>query len=458
MAGLLAARVLADHFEHVVVVERDLLPEGAADRKGVPQGRQFHILLARGLAILDRLFPGFDQELRAAGAVPLNFPADVLALSATGWVDRRARGWEALSATRPLIEATVRRRVRDLPGITVLDGYDATGLNVSSPGGRVEGVSVRRVDGSGDGLQIDADLVADSAGRGSRAPVWLGELGYPAPEKTQVDSNIAYATRIVRIPDVPADWKAVMLMSQPPSMPRSGYLFPVEGDRWIVALIGAAGQHPPTDEEGFAAFIRSLRHPVIADTLQQAEPLTPIRGHRGTTNRRWHFDRMPRWPEQFLVLGDAACAFNPIYGQGMTTAAVAAECLTDCLWNQRRRHRDGDLDGLSVRFQRRLARATADAWALSTGQDLRFPTTTGMRAGVVVRAQHRYQDRVGIATTEDPAVAVLYSRVLGMLERPTALLRPHVLASVVRARAGGEDLGPLPRAEVPAPALADAGT
>ena len=459
MAGLLAARALADHVEHVVVVDRDALPEGGAHRRGVPQGRQFHGLLPRGLGILDRLFPGYRHDLEAAGAVTVRVPTDLVLLSPAGWLDRRAEGFDMVSASRPLIEARLRSRLRALPGIALLDRHEVTGLEATHGGRRVCGVRVAPVDSDGNGFDIDADLVVDASGRGSRATAWLAELGYPAPRRTSVDPHSSYASRVFRIPDgFDADWKAVMLTSRPPSIPRTGYLFPIEGGRWIVSMMGAAGQHPPTDEEGWTSFVRSLRSPVIAEAIRDAEPLTPVRGHHGTANRRWHFERMHHWPDRFVVVGDAVCAFNPIYGQGMTTAAVAAEALGNCLWEERRRRGSGDLDGLAARFQRRLARGTADPWMLSTGEDLRFPTTTGMQAGPLLRAQHRYLDRVVAACSTDAAVAELYIRVIGMLERPTAVFRPHVVAAAARARPSGPTAAPPARPWGPTRRLVGAGS
>jgi len=451
MTGLLAARVLAGHVDRVTVLDRDRLPDGAEPRRGVPQGRQVHVLLARGRAVLDRLFPGFSQDLEAAGAVPVRLPGDVLMLSKAGWVDRRAPGWTMLSASRPLIEATLRHRLLQLPGVAVLDGSEVTALSASDDGRVVHGVSVRGVDGGDDARSVHADLVVDASGRGSRTPHWLADLGYPQPERTQVDSQMAYASRLYRIPaGFAADWRAVMLMARPPGNPRTGYLAPIEGGRWMVTMMGAAGQHPPTDEAGFTSFMRELSSPLIADTLSDAEPLTQIRGHRGTANRLAHYERMPRWPERFVVLGDAVCAFNPVYGQGITTAAIAAEALDDCLRAQRRRRPAGDLGGLARRFQRELSRRNRDPWMLSTGEDLRYPTTTGMTAGRVLRAQHRYFDRVEVATTRDPAVTEAYARVFGMLERPTTLFRPRVVAAAVRAgRAAGRPA--TTTAGVPAP-------
>jgi 2-polyprenyl-6-methoxyphenol hydroxylase-like FAD-dependent oxidoreductase len=451
MAGLLAARVLAGHVDRVTVVDRDRLPDGAEQRRGVPQGRQVHVLLARGMAVLDRLFPGFRRDLEAAGAVSFRLPGDALMLSKAGWVDRRAPGWTMTSASRPLIEATLRGRLLEIPGVIVLDGSEVTGLRASDDGRVVHGVSLRRVDG-GDGAPFaDADLVVDASGRGSRTPHWLADLGYPEAERTQVDSQMAYASRLYRIPEgFVADWQAVMVMAQAPRNPRSGYLLPIEGGRWILGLMGAAGQHPPTDEAGFTAFMRELSSPLIADTLAGAEPVSDIHAHRGTANRLTHYERMRRWPERFVVLGDAVCAFNPVYGQGITTAAIAAEALDDCLRAQRRRRPAGDLEGLARRFQRQLARRNRDPWMLSTGEDLRYPTTTGMTAGRVLRAQHRYLDRVEVATTRDPAVTEAYARTFGMLERPSTLFRPRVVAAAVWAgRAAGRPA--TTTAGVPAP-------
>jgi 2-polyprenyl-6-methoxyphenol hydroxylase-like FAD-dependent oxidoreductase len=439
MAGLLAARVLADHFEQVTLVERDALTDSVQTRKGVPQGRMLHVLLPRGREVVERLFPGYGHELEAAGAVSVRVPTDALMLTPAGWLDRRATGWPLLSASRPLFEWAVRRRLRELPGVMILDRHDVTSLLTSRDGRQVTGATLRPLDDpAGTPQQLAADLVVDASGRSSRTPTWLADADYAKPAETHVDPNIAYASRIYRIPDgFSADWQLVMLTSQPPSIPRTGYLFPIEDGQWMVALMGAAGQHPPTDEDGFAAFTRSLRHPVIADALAAAEPVTPIRGYRGTANRLWHYERMRRWPERFVVLGDAVCAFNPIYGQGMSTAAVGAETLDVCLCEQRRRRAD-DLDGLTRRFQRRLARANADPWMLSTGEDLRYPTTTGVRVTAVMRLQHRYIDRVVVAATRDPATADSLAQVTAMLARPTSLFAPRILAAVARTRTYGD--------------------
>ena len=296
----------------------------------------------------------------------------------------------------------------------------------------------------------------DASGRGSRTPAWLADLGSPVPDRTRIDAHITYASRFYRVPaGFAADWRGLMIFGDRADNPRSGYLFPVEGGRWVVGLIGARGVHAATDDDGYAAYARSLRSPVLAEALAAAEPVSDVHLHRGTTNQRWHYERLRRRPERLLILGDAACAFDPVYGQGMSSAVLAAETLDACLRDQRCR-RSGDLTGLGRRFQRRLARRLAEPWLFSVGEDLRFPGTTGGTAGPLRRALRRYQDRLEVAATYDPVVTDVYVRALGMLERPTAIARPHLLLAAARSRRarGGDLPAPVPVAagvqEVPA--------
>lgn len=442
MAGLLAARVLGDHFSRVTIVERDQLPDAPGFRSGVPQSRHLHVLLGRGRAVLEQRFPGLIAELLAAGAHSFSWPGDVLWLSPVGWGQRFRPGLQMLSCSRELLEWHVRRRVTATGQVQILTQCEVEELVPSLDHAGVAGVRVRSrgtKDVAVAERDIAADLVIDASGRSSRTPRWLSALGYPAPEQTVVNSFLGYASRTYALPmDGGRDWMALFFQAQPPTHARAGALFPIEGGRWLVTLAGAGRDYPPTDEAGFLAFARSLRSPILYDAIAVAQPLSSIAGYQRTENQLRHYERLDRRPERLLVLGDAVCAFNPIYGQGMTVAALAALTLDRCLKAQRRRRPDGDLAGLTARFHRQLARGNVAPWLLATGEDLRYPTTEGGQTDRVTRLLHRYLDHVIAASTDHRHVNRIFTRVLHMLLPPVALFRPSVILPSLRrdGRAG----------------------
>jgi 2-polyprenyl-6-methoxyphenol hydroxylase-like FAD-dependent oxidoreductase len=437
LAGLVAARVLADYFARVTVIDRDHLPARPAPRAGVPQSRHIHILLARGMALLDQLFPGLEGELVAAGAVPIDFPGDALWLSPAGWSQRFRPGLRLVSCTRPLLEWTVRRRLAAATTVSFLEGREATGLTADDDKTAVTGVRLRArphppAAAAADRI-LPAALVIDASGRNSPTPEWLGELGYPAPPETTINPFLGYATRAYARPqDATGDWRLLYVQANPPQMGRMGLLLPVEGDRWMVGLAGAGRDYPPTDEAGFLQFAASLRSPIIHDAIRHARPLSAIHGYRQTDNRWRHYEQAQRWPERLIVLGDAACTFNPIYGQGLTMAALAGVTLNQCLQAHRHSQPPGDLAGLARRTHRALAHTAAAVWLLATGEDLRYPTTEGARPTLRTRLMHRYLNRLGPVATANRTVNAAFLEVANLVQPPTALFRPSVLLAVLR--------------------------
>ena len=440
MAGLVAARVLADHFLRVTVIDRDHLPAGPTPRAGVPQSRHIHILLARGMALLDQLFPGLEDELLAAGAVPIDFPGDALWLSPAGWSQRFRPGLRLVSCTRPLLERSVRRRLAASATVRFLEGQEATGLTADDTTTAVTGVRLQTRPhppaAAAADLVLPAALVIDASGRSSRTTEWLGELGYPAPPETTINPFLGYATRTYARPkDVTDDWQLLYVQAKPPQMGRMGLLLPVEGDRWMVGLAGAGRDYPPIDEAGFLQFAASLRSPIIHDAIRHARPLSPIHGYRQTDNRWRHYEQAQRFPERLIVLGDAACTFNPIYGQGLTMAALAGVTLQRCLQAHFHTQAPGDLAGLASRTHRALAHPTAAVWLLATGEDLRYPTTEGARPTLRTRLMHRYLNRLGPVATANRTVNAAFLEVANLVRPPTALFHPSVLLPTLRGAA-----------------------
>jgi 2-polyprenyl-6-methoxyphenol hydroxylase-like FAD-dependent oxidoreductase len=428
VAGMLAARVLAEFFEQVTVLDRDSLPDSAESRPGVSQARHLHALLPRGRRILERYFAGITVELQAAGAELLDAANDIAWLTAYGWGVRFASEFEALSCTRDLLDSIIRAKLKQLPNVEILQGCDVTGL-VGEPKG-VEGVRLKLRDERMAFVNetLWANLVVATTGRNSAVPNWLKDLGLPEPDVDCVNAHVGYASRMFRRREnCRGDWRAMFIQAAPPAAKRAGILFPMERNRWLVTLQGGDHDYPPTDDAGFLEFARSLRSPMLYEAIADAESLTPISSYRATENRLRHYERLKTWPERFLVMGDAVCAFNPVYGQGMTTAALAAENLRECLMEQ-----SSTLNGLARRFQKRLAQINTAPWMLATSEDLRYGGTEGAVASRSTKFMHNYIARVLCSATRNSSVRKRFLEVQGMLRGPKTIFRPSVVVQVLK--------------------------
>lgn len=423
IAGLLAARALADHYAEVVVVERDELPAGAAHRRGVPQGRHIHALLARGQQVLDELLPGFTAEMVARGA-PVGDVLDEARHCFGGHRFRRGpSGLVAVCASRPMIEELVRTRVRSFPAVRILDSCDAVGFATAPDATRVTGARmIRRADGSAEEV-LGADLVVDATGRGSRTPDRLEALGYPRPRVEQVRIGLGYTTRTYRLAPGAIGSDRAVLIGPTPDHPRGGALQALEGDRHLLTLFGVLGDHPPTDPEGFDAFARSLQFPDIAEAVRDGDPLDSPVAFRYPAGVRHRYERLSRFPDGLLVTGDALCSFNPIYGQGMSVAALEALVL--------QRHLQRGHQPRPTRVLRDLARVIDVPWSVAAGGDLAFPEVEGLRS-TQTRLVNRYIGRVLGAAERNAEVGRAFVRVSGLVDPPASLLHPRVLTQVLR--------------------------
>ena len=422
MAGLLAARVLAERFERVVMIDRDPLPPAGGHRQGVPHGRHLHGLHPRGREILDELFPGFTAALTADGAVGGDVLGDLRWQLSGHQLRQAAIGLPALFASRPFLEGHVRAMVRRLPGVRILEQRSICGL-VATPDRRtITGVEVRPVSG-GAPDRIPASLVVDATGRGSRTPVWLGELGYPQPAQDRVEIGLGYATRNYRLRPGAMNGDQMILTTGTTANPRAGVLAATEGGRHMLTIAGIRGDHPPTDPAGFGAFAASLPTTDIAAAITGAEPADDPVPFRFPVSVRHRYERLARFPGHLLVIGDAICSFNPLYGQGMTVAAIEAMTLRRMLV----RHAVPD----ARRYFRAIAAAIDVPWDIAVGGDLAFPQVPGRRSAKV-RLVNSYLPRVHAAAAHDEVLAASLVRVIGLKDRPQTLLRPHRVLRVLR--------------------------
>jgi 2-polyprenyl-6-methoxyphenol hydroxylase-like FAD-dependent oxidoreductase len=426
VAGLLAARVLADEYQHVTVVERDLLPRAAAGRRGVPQGLHAHALLPRGGEIVEELFPGLTAELIAHGALVGDVLADAHWYVGGRLLRPAQTGLPVISATRALVEGAIRDRVRALPNVRFLDGWDIVGVGASEDHRRIVSARVTSLHGLGSWV-LPADLVVDATGRGSRTPRWLTELGYTAPVEDRVRIDLAYATRLFELPQGLMAGRFAVVTARYPGQHRSGIMQRVEGDKVLVTLAGVLGERPPTALPEFIEYARSLAVPDTYDLVRVAEPTGSASTFRFPAYARRRYEQLTSFPQGLLVTGDAACAFNPVYAQGMTIAALDAMTLRASL-------RSGSGAPDAREYFAELSRSLEAPWNLAVGQDLAIPGVVGPPLPPSP-LKPEYMAALRMLATEDPVVSAAFMRVNSLVDPPSALVHPSVAARVEAALA-----------------------
>jgi 2-polyprenyl-6-methoxyphenol hydroxylase-like FAD-dependent oxidoreductase len=426
MAGLLAARSLSEFFDAVTVVERDPLPDTGAARRGVPQGRHLHALLARGAQVLEELFPGILDELVLDGAHYLDGrDLSLLHYDVGGHLMVRTGSATSLTlylASRPFLEEHVRARLRSIPNVTLLDEHDIVELTATPDHHRVRGARVvnRR---TGEEATLSADLVVDATGRAARTPTWLNRLGYEHPREDHVAVRLTYVSQLLRMaPDALHEFGFVVGVV--PGRPHGLGIFRCENDTWMFTVFGIAGHEPPADLTAMCEFVEDYAPAQMLAAVRGAELIgEPVR-HRQPCSQWRRYDKMRRFPEGLLVIGDAICSFNPIYGQGMTVAALEALVLRDCL-------SCGTRD-LARRFFRAAAAPIRQAWELSANPDLSLPEIDGTPP-LFTRLLNAYVDRVLTAAEYDTAALSQFFRVTALVDPATRLLRPGMLWRAARA-------------------------
>ncbi|WP_079155446.1 FAD-dependent oxidoreductase [Streptomyces ambofaciens] len=429
LAGMLSAAVLSTAgVDEVVVLDRDELPDGPEHRRGLPQGRHAHLLMAGGLAAMEELLPGLGlrERLVAAGAHEVSLSSGMLARTSEGWLRRwRREGPVMLTCTRALLDWTVRAAVLEHCPVEI---RRTPVIGLAGDAERVRGV---RIAAPGGDTDLDADLVVDASGRGTRVVGWLDGLGLSGVRERTVDSGLVNASRVYRIPAGAERFPLTVVQADPyASRPaRSAMVMPVEGGRWLVSCGGSRGGEPPADPEGFLRYTLDLPDPIVGRLISGAQPLTDVHLSRSTSNVRRYLEKSPRWPEGFVVLGDALATFNPAYGHGMTVAAFGARVLG------RELERAGGpcAPGLARRVLRGAARSVDAAWSMAVSQDVRYPGVRGGRPGVADRVVTAYTRRMTKAATGSYAAASALWDVTSMRTPPTRMFHP---GAVLAALAG----------------------
>lgn len=434
IAGLSAARVLADHFEQVTVLDRDKLPTAAAHRTGTPQARHVHAMMTGGLLALSELFPDFESVLESAGAVPMRGGLDVR-IERPGYDPFPVRDLKIhnFAVSRSTLEFALRQCVLRHANIGIHSECRVTGIVTSADGTVVEGVDFHDADRVSQ--MLPADLVIDASGRGALTLAVLESTGRAAPEETSIGVDLGYSTAIYEIPDDAArGWKGVMTFPLVPQSSRGGLLLPFEGQRWVLSLGGRGDDKPPGDEAGFLDYARQLRTPTIYNAIRDAKRIGEIARYVFPQSVRRHFELIQGWPRGLIPIGDSICQFNPVYAQGMSVAAKEAVLLRRLLVESR--DATDPLAVLAPMFFAEVNALLETPWIMAAIPDFVYPATTGQRPSDLQR-NLKFAAALTRLAAKKPDVHKLMVEVQNLVKPRSVYRRPLFMARILLEMAKG---------------------
>ncbi|PWK86989.1 2-polyprenyl-6-methoxyphenol hydroxylase-like FAD-dependent oxidoreductase [Lentzea atacamensis] len=438
-AGLCAAGALSPHFDHVVVLERDELPANAEHRRGVPQSKHPHFLLNSGRRAIGELFPGFEDELIAAGGLHLMPSMDAAYLDGEGWSARKRGSMTMIYGSRLLIERVLRDHVRKLANVVVREGVSVNGLCARD--GEINGVNFTSATGD---EHVEADLVVDAMGRGSPVASWLVAAGWPEPQVQTLDAKVTYTSRWYELPEKPPAswwWRHLVIMptqhkgEHPAEHEFLVNFFPIEGNR-AIACMGSWGHEMPRTAETFARSARRVRTPLFAAAMDRCTPVSEVHLTRSTGNKWRRYDRWATPPRRLVFVGDSICAFNPFYAQGISSAASSALLLREHL--SRAERVDAAFSAQFLAAQRKLLTVP---WRLALARDRGYACAGGTekvsewkRRLVAAVSGPAFSFIVG-AAREYPVVDEHFAKVFNLDESLGDMMtNPRVLAGLLRYR------------------------
>lgn len=427
IAGLMTAKVLSQYYAQVTIIEKDTMHRYPESRKGQPHTKHLHGLLPCGLYILCDYFPCLFEEIVDSGGVVNDFGASMNWFTHGGFKKKVFLDIQGVSLSRPLLEHLIRERVFALQNVAVLDNTSAKRLISSGDKQKVTGVVIENK-ANQQTKNLNADLVIDCTGRGSRTPQWLREMGYEDVPISQVKIDVTYTTRIYKRD--PADARVRTWMACTPEAPkerRNGAVFAIEDNKWIISVGGWHGEHAAANEKDFLEFTKALPNPNIYDIASTCEPLSDIVQYKYPVSVRRNYERMHQFPLGFLVLGDAVSSFNPVYGQGISSACLQVVELDKIIRENVDEHK------LAKTYFKRTLKIKNKLWQMSTGEDFRFPETTGTRP-LGIKLMNKYVSLVHKATIKDEEVCRTFLKVMGLIDSPAKLLHPKIMWRILRAK------------------------
>lgn len=439
IAGLMTAKVLSEYFQEVTIVEKDDLPGKPENRLGIPQGFHPHRFTPRGKSITERLFPGYEEDLKAQGC-PSSLNKTIHQMNQYGSIVGPYPR-DDIKFSRAVLEWVLRQRVRKISNVRFLTKHDVINLLSTPDHSTITGIRVRERGQQEQEKILTADIVLDTSGRSSKLAKWLEELGYDVPTPDLLKVDLGYSTRRYQLPPhlthIAEKWDVINIAGQPANSTFTGVFSFVENQTAEVCLYRPGGHYPPTNIEQFNEAITELPSPIIAEILQGLVPITTPRGYRIQQLYRHHYEQMQQWPSGLIVLGDAFCIFDPIFGQGMTVAAVEVEMIELCLQEQQ----DDPHPHFEKKVLKKIQEVIEPAWWYNCAADLQWEGVAyvGSEPLKGIDFGQKYMDLfLKHATIEqDSQLYGLYWAVNTLAISPNAIMNPQMVMTILKASTDG---------------------
>ncbi|MDB5054451.1 MAG: monooxygenase FAD-binding protein [Bacilli bacterium] len=431
MSGMLAAKVLSGHFEKVTILEKDNIPEHPVYRKGVPHDRQAHIMNMKGEMIISKYFPGFYEEINKE---IFKFGTKDLCFFHYGsWKLRCKTKVTNHFMSRPFLEHHIRRRLLQLSNIFFMQKYEVNELIIDRKKNEVLGVLLKNQQGAFE--KLHADLVIDASGRNTKVPGWLESEGYPKINEEKLEIDIGYSSQVFpRSQEY--DFSVMSIYPKAPNGTKMGVIYPIEGNRWLVGIVGLLGNYPAHTNEGFLEFVKSLDRPDIYNIIRNQSPLSSVSTHRFPSNLRRYYERSSKLPINLVVVGDALCSFNPIYAQGMCVAAMESELLDELLF------RKSTFRNFSDYYFKKVSKIIDVAWLASVSEDLRYPNITGRRS-LKIKFLNWYMAQIFELASIDSRICSTFYEVQSFIKKPAHLFAFSILYKVFKHSMGVDSYKPV---------------
>jgi 2-polyprenyl-6-methoxyphenol hydroxylase-like FAD-dependent oxidoreductase len=423
IAGKLAARVLSEFFNEVIIIEKDKNADSITNRKGVPQSAHGHVLLKSGEEILEDFFPGIIQELSQKGARKSDFAGDLLWSHHGSQKIRFDSDVFISQQSRPLLEKQIQKRLEKVSNIHFRFGCKVKNLLMD----KNEIIKVVFEDEEGLITELSTDLIIDATGAAALHNQWLRDLGFGIPPKTEVKVNLFYASMVYKgfSPGL-MDWHSLLAYPDPPEIDRGGTISPIEGNRMLVTLIGYGANNIPNDLDSFMDYAKTLKHPDFYEVIKNEIPCSDkIEVYRFPALHRYHFEKLKDLPSGLLVIGDAACRIDPVFAQGMSLAAMEAKALKGLLMEQTTKKQ------LTKSYHKKVGRILGIPWLIALTEDFRFRTTSG-RKPIGLPILQWFVKKVVAASAYNEDVYTKFIQVLHLKKHPITLASPYILAKVFK--------------------------